>query len=100
MVNNINGLTSTQSNANRSRERPQPPEANTANRDAAAKPGGEQVELSPEAKKLQDIESNLSQLPDVDQNRVSAIKDALRDGSYSVDPARLAAKIARFELNI
>lgn len=99
MVNNINGLTSAQNNASRSREKPQPPEASTANRDAAT-PDGEKVDLSPEAKNLQDIESNINRLPDVDENRVNAIKDALREGSYSVDPARLAAKIAQFELNI
>lgn len=100
MVNNINGLTSAQNSASRSREKPQPPEASTANRDAATAPEGEQVDLSPEAKSLQDIESKLSRLPEVDHDRVNAIKDALRDGSYSVDPARLAAKIAQFELNI
>ena len=99
MVNNINGLTSAQNNASRSREKPQPPESSSANRDAVAQ-SGDKVDLSPEAKNLQDIESNINRLPEVDHQRVSAIKDALREGSYSVDPQRLAAKIAQFELNI
>ena len=99
MVNNINGLTSAQNNASRSREKPQAAEASTAKREVAA-PEGEQVDLSPEAKNLQEIENRISKLPEVDSERVAAIKDALRQGSYSVDPQRLAAKIAQFELNI
>lgn len=98
MVNNINGLTPTQGNTSRSREKPQTPEPIAPKQEAQV--DGEQVELSPQAQNLRDVEKNLSQLPEVDQARVSHIKDALRDGSYSVDPARLAAKIAQFELNI
>ena len=100
MVNNINGLTSSQNSASRSREKPQAPDPGTAVRKETTAPEGEQVELSSEAKKLQDVEKSLSRLPEVDHERVSHIKDALRDGSYSVDPARLAAKIAQFELNL
>lgn len=99
MVNNINGLTPTQNNASRSREKPQVPE-NTASPSETAKSSADQVELSSEAKNLQEVEANLSRLPEVDHERVSHIKDALREGSYSVDPSRLAAKIAQFELNI
>ena len=99
MVNNINGLTPAQNNASRSREKPQAPEP-VAAQAGAAQPDGEKVDLSPQAQNLRDIEKNLSKLPEVDHERVSHIKDALRDGSYSVDPARLAAKIAQFELNI
>ena len=99
MVNNINGLTPTQNNASRSREKPPQLETNPGSKDSGAS-NRDQVDLSPEAKNLQEIESNLSRLPEVDQERVSHIKNALREGSYSVDPSRLAAKIAQFELNL
>jgi negative regulator of flagellin synthesis FlgM len=97
MVNNINGLTPVQNNTNRNREK-------AAASDKPAKASetvkGDQVELSPKARQLNDIESNLKRLPEVNHERVNHIRQALRDGNYSVDPARLAAKIVQFELNI
>ena len=97
MVNNINGITPTQNTTSRSREKPQ----SEGQAGSAETPvSGDQVELSAEAKKLQDIEAGLKRLPEVDHERISHIRDALRDGNYSVDPARLAAKIAQFELDI
>jgi negative regulator of flagellin synthesis FlgM len=99
MVNNINGLTPAQNGASRSREKPQATE--TAELPAnSGKASSDKVDLSAEAKQLQDIESGLKRLPEVDQERVAHIRDAMRDGNYSVDPSRLAAKIAQFELDI
>lgn len=99
MVNNINGLTSAQNGASRSREKPQAAEKAPVPTETA-KASADKVDLSAEAKTLQDVESGLKRLPEVDQQRVAHIKDALRDGNYSVDPSRLAAKIAQFELDI
>ena len=99
MVNNINGITSAQNNVSRGREKPQGTEkAVTAPESPRSK--GDQVDLSTEAKQLQDIEAGLKRLPEVDQERVAHLRDALRDGNYSVDPSRLAAKIAQFEMDI
>lgn len=100
MVNNISGITPTQNNTSRSRERPQgvAEQANTVSQ--SAKPSSDKVDLSTEAKKLQDIEAGLKRLPEVDHEKVAHIKEALREGNYSVDPQRLAAKIAQFELDI
>ena len=100
MVNNINGITPTQNNTSRSREKPQgtAEQANTVSK--PANPSGDKVDMSAEAKKLQDIEAGLKRLPEVDHEKVAQIKDALREGSYSVDTQRLAAKIAHFELHL
>ncbi len=99
MVNNINGLTPAQNGASRNREKPQATEP--AERPASSgQASSDKVDLSAEAKQLQDIESGLKKLPEVDQERVAHIRDALREGNYSVDPSRLAAKIAQFELDI
>jgi len=99
MVSNINGISSTHSSTSRSREKTQsaeqPVKASSSNTDASAK-----VSLSSEAKELQGIEAGIKRFPEVNQERVSQLRDTLREGNYSVDPARLAAKIVQFELDI
>lgn len=100
MVNNINGITLTQNNTGHSREAPQGAGKAVSAADTPRPSSGDKVDLSSEAKQLQDIEAGLKRLPEVDQERVSHLREALRDGNYSVDPSRLAAKIAQFELDI
>ncbi|MCW8884661.1 MAG: flagellar biosynthesis anti-sigma factor FlgM [Motiliproteus sp.] len=55
------------------------------------------VTLSTEAQSLQKLEEQVGQLPDVNSERVAAIKAAIEDGSYSVDAEKLAASIINFE---
>jgi negative regulator of flagellin synthesis FlgM len=100
MVNNINGLRGIA--GSRSREQSKATDADTAQTAAnrPGKPSADQVELSPGARDLQNIESRIREMPDVNQERVTQIKEALRDGSYSVDPSRLAAKIVQFESSL
>jgi len=102
MVNNINGLSGIAGSASRSREQSKATDVDTAQTAANRpdKPSADQVELSPGARDLQNIESRIRELPDVNQERVTQIKEALRDGSYSVDPSRLAAKIVQFESSL
>ena len=103
MVNNINGLTGLQGSATRGREKSPATESATVEgrgKDVAAKVASDQVELSPGARDLQSIEARIKDLPEVNRERVDHIKNQLRDGNYSVDPSRLAAKIAQFEQNI
>lgn len=104
MVNNINGLTGVQNSTSRSRENPQAKSDGASGAGSentpSSKTGTDRVNLSAGAKDLQNIESSLKDFPEVNQERVTQIKHALRDGSYSVDPARLAAKIVQFELDI
>ncbi|MFT4721820.1 MAG: negative regulator of flagellin synthesis FlgM [Candidatus Azotimanducaceae bacterium] len=102
MVNNINGLSGIAGSASRSREQSKATDVDTAQTAANRpdKPSADQVELSSGARDLQNIESRIRELPDVNQERVTQIKEALRDGSYTVDPSRLAAKIVQFESNL
>ena len=104
MVNNINGLSSTHSSTSRSREKSHAEEKPVeASKPASGNSGAEssaKVSLSDQAKQLQDIEVGLKSFPEVNQERVAQLRDTLRDGNYSVDPARLAAKIVQFELDI
>ncbi|MBB3104991.1 flagellar biosynthesis anti-sigma factor FlgM [Azomonas macrocytogenes] len=58
---------------------------------------GESVNLSPEAQKIKQASENLRDLPEVDSERVTQIKQAISDGSYRVDSERLASKLLDFE---
>lgn len=55
------------------------------------------VNLSAQAQQLQAIEEKLRDLPEVDNERVSQIKQAIADGSYKVDSSRIADKLLSLE---
>ncbi|MCP5161786.1 MAG: flagellar biosynthesis anti-sigma factor FlgM [Hahellaceae bacterium] len=63
-------------------------------------PRGENLVLSDKAKALKDIEVGLKNKPDVDSEKVARIKAALEDGSYDVNPKRLAQKMLDFDKSI
>ena len=100
MVTNINGLTPAQSGASRSRDKPVATSDAPVTRPDSARASSDSVSLSTEALQLQDIESGIRNFPEVNQERVAQLRETLREGNYSVDPARLAAKIVQFELDI
>ncbi|MEJ2418124.1 MAG: flagellar biosynthesis anti-sigma factor FlgM [Exilibacterium sp.] len=55
--------------------------------------GQESVSLSREAQTLNRLESAISAAPEVDSDRVEAIKQALTNGSYDIDPGRIAERL-------
>ena len=65
----------------------------------AAKPSasGEAVHLSQEAQQLQKIGEQLRDQPEVNSARVAQLKQAIADGSYTVDADRVASKLLDFE---
>jgi len=76
----------------------QSPTADTAKApSSSAVASGENVQLSPEAQRLQQAAEKLNQQPSVDQERVSRIRQAIADGSYQVDSQRVASKLLSFE---
>lgn len=104
MVNNIGGLSGVTSSAGRNREQTpanEQADSRATNNDATnnntAPAATDKVDLSSSARDLQNIEARLQSLPDVNAERVAQIKQAVDDGSYTVDPARLAASIVKFE---
>lgn len=55
------------------------------------------VSLTDEASRLAELERTLANIPVVDAKRVEEIKQAVSDGSYRVDPVRVADKLSAFE---
>jgi|TARA_Y100000310_G_scaffold95435_1_gene93254 negative regulator of flagellin synthesis FlgM len=102
MTININGFNSTQGNPAKGKDKVQGTsnESSASTGTSAKADSTDQVKLSPEAKTLQQLETQLAGFPEVHPEKVELIRKALREGSYQVDPTRLAAKIANFELDI
>lgn len=48
------------------------------------------VNLSAEAQSMNRLEENLSKLPDVDNERVASLKNAIAEGRFEIDAERIA----------
>jgi len=65
---------------------------------ASAKAGAVSVSISSEAKSLERLESRVSKSTAFDKTKVAAIKSAIEEGRYSINPEKLAEKIIEHEL--
>lgn len=74
-----------------------PTQASPRNEQNSAPSRGESVQLSQQAQQLQNIAEKMRSEPEVDNERVARIKQAIADGSYQIDNQRLASKLVAFE---
>jgi negative regulator of flagellin synthesis FlgM len=58
------------------------------------------IDVSDTARTLAALESHISSLPVVNESRVDAVRRAVDDGRYHVDPQRVADKMLRFEVDL
>ncbi len=58
-------------------------------------PEGEKVSLSDHGKTAQHIQSAVESSPDVREDRVAEIKQAIDDGTYEVEPKKVAEAMLR-----
>jgi len=58
---------------------------------------GDRVTLTDTARRLSDLTSTVSEPPTVDRQRVDAIRAAIQDGSYEVNPERIAERLLTVE---
>ncbi len=49
-----------------------------------------EVEITPTAQLLANVEQQISKIPDVDQSRVDSVRQALSAGTYQVESGRIA----------
>lgn len=57
----------------------------------------DQVKLSASSKSIQQIEAEVRDLPEVDDNTVDRIRNAIDSGEYKIDYQKLAGKMLDFE---
>lgn len=96
-INNINGLPSAQtprgSEGNQvARDEP------TASQSETGRPSSvDTVSLSDTASRMHSLQNTLAQLPVVDTQRVENIQRAIAEGTFEIDPNRVAEKMLGFE---
>ncbi|NLQ17535.1 flagellar biosynthesis anti-sigma factor FlgM [Marinomonas sp. M1K-6] len=101
MAIHLTGL-SNQSTVNKS-ERSQKDDAvgNAADKQNAVPSGGtlaeDTVKLSGTAQVLQNQQSKMNDLPDVDMDKVEQIKNAIAAGEYKIDTQKLASNMASMD---
>jgi negative regulator of flagellin synthesis FlgM len=64
---------------------------------AAAGSGPDSVQLTEQAQQLLRLEEKLAQFPEVDSQRVDAIRQAIADGSYKIDAEQIAERMLAAE---
>lgn len=55
------------------------------------------VKLSPQSKSIQQIEAEVSKMPEIDDAAVERIKGALANNEYKIDYERIAGKMIKFD---
>jgi negative regulator of flagellin synthesis FlgM len=74
--------------------------ASAAGQQPASRARTDEVSISTQAGDLQALENSIRQLPEVDSARVSALREQINAGQYTVDSSRLADKILAFETKL
>ena len=77
---------------------PDPATGATPNEPATASSGD--VHITDTANRLAALEQAVRDLPSVDEARVSQVRSALEDGSYTVHPERIADNLLRMEQSL
>lgn len=55
------------------------------------------VSITSEAQELQNVQTKMSNIPEVDTQKVEEIKLAIAEGRYKIDVEQLATNMAKFE---
>lgn len=64
---------------------------------AESKSNSDSVSLSQQGKAMGKLQQNMAAQPSFDSAKVAAIKEAIANGSYQVDPDKLADNMMKFE---
>ncbi len=102
MAINITGPTANQVNANKSQKNAAAETAETAKsaNGTEAASSEDVVEVSDRAQVLKAVEDRIQQMPDIDQEKVDRIRNAITNGEYKIDYDKLAAAFRRFETGL
>ncbi|MEA2078454.1 MAG: flagellar biosynthesis anti-sigma factor FlgM [Pseudomonadota bacterium] len=71
---------------------------NSASRESAVThSGADRISLTGEARQLQELETRLASQPVVDSQRVEAVRSAVENGTFTINPERIAEKMMSLE---
>jgi negative regulator of flagellin synthesis FlgM len=59
--------------------------------------GSDRVSLTGEARQLKELETQLASQPVVDSQRVESVRSAVENGTFTVNPERIAEKLISLE---
>ncbi len=102
MAIDINRVNPNQNNVSQNRGTASAPKADAdgVRRQSGGESGSENddsVQLSPEVQALQAVEARVLNVPEVDTERVEAIRNAIEDGSFEINNDRLASRLVSLE---
>ncbi|WP_286236870.1 flagellar biosynthesis anti-sigma factor FlgM [Neptuniibacter halophilus] len=99
MINDITGLSSSQTTSTRARSGDTPAAKTGGNGTPTQSPSskGDTVKLSSAAVALQNVEKKLADTPDVDNERVAQLKQEIESGNYQINAERVAEKMLNFD---
>lgn len=95
MVIDMNGVNSLQNQSSRSSATSNRSDGGNGKASAKADAVGsdDQVQLSSQANALQKVEARIQDLPDVDSERVAALRQQIENGEYQVNADNIAQKL-------
>lgn len=76
------------------------PDAAKGNGKSAGQSTTDSVTITPYAAKLQAAERELKAVPVVDVERVEQLRNAIKNGEYEIDPAKIADKFISLESSL
>ena len=99
MVSEIKGSNSgIVQSANNSNSQVSPKKVDEAKKTESSAPvASSSVNLTQTASSLQALEKSIAAAPEVDQQKVDAVRKAINEGSYKVDSERTATKLIDFD---
>ena len=96
-INNVNSSSAQVSEVGSHRGGAPSPTEKVAEKNSAPAPATDQVSLTPEAQQLRNLEEQVAAQPVVDTQKVNTVKELLANGSYEIDPDRIAGKMMSLE---
>lgn len=76
------------------------PDKAAATQEKSAGGAAVEVQITGAARTLAALEQKLKDSPAIDESRVAAIRQKLDDGSYQIDPTRIADKLVGLERDL
>jgi negative regulator of flagellin synthesis FlgM len=107
VANNISGIDGAPSaaqvpsvGAGRAIQRPQDAVSGGTSSSDTSKGGSQNVQITGTARQLSDLDQKVRSLPDVNEEKVAALRSAIEQGTYQVRPQHIADQLMSLERSL